>query len=170
RRTRLSTTQKFEFQLSLTSSLSDVDEANGAIVRTLLRQGPVEAGACACMAGHAVALDVRLEPQHVLIAIRPDFSNAKEVAALLALLPDALPRARPEMRQSGLDGERQRLSVHPCEHENVTGIGIGDDRRDQSVRPELRLENVAALDFLCRAAGGEEGRWRSHSKPPRRSS
>src|SRR5690606_18408321 len=94
RRTRLSTTQKFEFQLSLTSSLSDLDEANGAIVRTLLRQGPVEAGACARMAGHPVALDVCLEPQHVLIAIRPDFSNAKEVAALLALLPDALPRAR----------------------------------------------------------------------------
>src|SRR5690606_14799123 len=115
-----------------------------------------------------VALDVRLEPQHVLIAIRPDLLNAQEISALLALLPDPLPRARPEMRQPRLDGERQRLGVHPGEHENVTGIGIGDDRRDQSVRPELWLENIAALDLLGRPAGGEEGRWRSHSKPPRR--
>src|SRR5690606_8838517 len=119
RRTRLSTTQISGFRLSLTFRPSGGHEPHGAFVRTLRRQGPIETGARARMAGHAVAFDVAPEPQNVLVAVRSDFANAQEVAALLALLPDALPRARPEVRQSSLNRERQGLGVHPGEHEGL---------------------------------------------------
>src|SRR5690606_6066566 len=77
--------------------------------------------------------------------------------AFLTLLPDALARARPEMREACFDGEGDRLCVHPGEHQQVAGVRVRDDRRDQTIRSELGLEHVAMLDFFGRAARSEQG-------------
>src|SRR5690606_27039808 len=85
--------RRWEIRLSLTFSRSGGHESDRAALRTLRRQGPVEAGPCARMARLAVTFDVALEPQHVLVAVPQDFGNSKQVPALLALLPDPLSRA-----------------------------------------------------------------------------
>ena len=96
-----------------------------------------------------------LEPDHVLVAVDPDLRDVEHVAALLALLPDLLPRAGPEVGDTRLDREPERLPVHPGEHQHVAALRRRHDRRDQPVGIELRLERIATLDLRGRPARRE---------------
>ncbi len=67
------------------------------------------------------------------------------------------------MRDAGLDGESQRVCVHPGEHEHGPVRRVGHDRRDQPVRVELRHERMPELDVGGAATWGKGGsRIRSH--------
>ena len=91
----------------------------------------------------------------ILIAVGAHLDDAQQVAALLALLPELVARATPEMCELRLQGKGERLRVHPGEHQHLARGGIGDDGRDQPVGIELGLEGRAGFDLGRRAARGE---------------
>src|SRR5581483_965527 len=115
----------------------------------------VEAGAGARVAGRARAGHGRLQPEDVLVAIHAHLAHGEDVAALLALLPEAPARAAPEMGNARLERECESLGIHPGEHQYLAAAGVGDDGRDQAVRVELGLKHESLLDLGGRAAPGE---------------
>src|SRR3546814_4374977 len=87
------------------------------------------------------------QDQRVLIAIDQDFLDLERVARSLPLLPQALPRTRPEVRKSGLAREAQRFVIHEGEHQHLLIRGIDHDCSDQSLRSE---EHTSELQSLMR--------------------
>ena len=73
-----------------------------------------------------------LDEQHVAVAIERDVPDGLRVAALLALHPEFLARAAPEMRLAGGDGLFQRRAVHPRHHQHAAGFLFLNDRGDQA--------------------------------------
>lgn len=74
-----------------------------------------------------------LDEQHVAVAIERDVLDGLRVTAFLALHPEFLARAAPEMRPAGGDGFFQRRAVHPREHHDALGFVFLDDRGNQTV-------------------------------------
>ncbi len=87
----------------------------------------------------------------VLVAIDADLDDVLLVAGGVALAPEALARARPVDGAAGVDGELQRLGVHPGEHEDVARVGVLRDGGDEAVGVELR----AQLDRLVLRGTGK---------------
>ena len=76
-------------------SQEDLEPALGRGLAEL--NSTVEATAPARVAGHAAARDAHPQPDGVLVAVRAQLDDLEGVAALLALAPQRLARATPEM-------------------------------------------------------------------------
>src|SRR5690606_16796734 len=100
------------------------------------------------MTGSAVALDADLEPDGILVAIGAQFGDPQEIAGRLALFPQLLPRARPEMRNPGVEGARKRFRVHMGKHEQLAIVSGTDHGRDQPIRIETRGKAAAFLERM----------------------
>ena len=74
-----------------------------------------------------------LDQQRIAVAIERDVLHLLRVAAGLALHPELLARAAPEMRLARCDGGFERSAVHPGHHQHATGFLFLDDGRDQPV-------------------------------------
>src|SRR4029077_7673773 len=109
------------------------------------RRVGADAGACrrlrvedaprAPVAGRSVRLD--LEQQRVAIAIDRDLAQDEDVAARLALAPQATTRPGVEMDLAGGEGRGQRFSVEVGDHQDAPIGDVLDDPRDEAVaRPE----------------------------------
>src|SRR3546814_15645161 len=59
------------------------------------------------------------QPHRILIAIDTDVVDGKDVAGGLALLPQRLAAARPEMRFPRRDRRRERLGIHMRDHQHL---------------------------------------------------
>src|SRR5262249_56028278 len=79
-----------------------------------------------------------LYDERVAVAIGVDALHVLDVARRLALLPWRLPRARPEVRETGRQRPGDRVAIHPRDHEDFARLGLLNDRRAQAtlvVRP-----------------------------------
>ena len=89
--------------------------------------------------------------QGVSIAVDVEADEPQDVAALLALAPESVARPRVEVDLAGLERRRERLGVHPGEHQDPAVGGVLDDRRRQAVGTEphggqVRRRHAAAPD------------------------
>ena len=89
------------------------------------------------VAGRADLLD--LDQQRVAVAIKRDVFHGLRVAAGLALHPELLARAAPEMGLAGGEGGLERGAVHPRHHQHAPGGLLLDDRGDEAVGVEFQL-------------------------------
>ena len=102
-----------------------------------------------------------LQQDHILIAVCPYFGDLLDLASRRTLVPQFIAAAAPVPRLTGFDRVPQRDSVHPGKHQNVAGLAVLGDRRDQTVRIETRCKDVPFLQLFAqqRGGGGEtEGR------------
>src|SRR5271165_208149 len=94
------------------------------------------------------------------------------MAARFALKPQLFARSAPEMHQTGLEGFRKRLAVHPTHHQDSAWRGrFAHDCGDQSIGGVLKIEihrvnpSTNSGSNLLQAATGETyrrgggGRW-----------
>ena len=70
--------------------------------------------------------------QGVRVAVGGDGHHPLHVAAGLAFAPDLLTAPAPEDRAALRNGQRQRLGVHVREGENLFGVVVLHDGRDQA--------------------------------------
>jgi hypothetical protein len=106
----------------------------------LLLEPPGEARAVPGVAGGAADL-LDLQQEDVLVAIGADLADLLDVAALLALAPQAPPAARPVVRQARLQRQPQGIGVHPGDHEDLARVGVLGNGRHEAARVDLqRLE------------------------------
>src|SRR3569623_547286 len=82
---------------------------------------------------------MRAHEQRITVAIEAQVDEREHVAARLALLPQRLPRSRPEVHDAGLARQAQRLVIHPREHQDCAGCRILYDRWYESPLVELRI-------------------------------
>ena len=113
--------------------------------------GTEETGLIRFVPGRGVLLD--LGQQGIAVAIKRDVLHNLRVAAFLALHPELLARAAPEMRPARLDGFLERRSIHPSHHDDAAALLFLDDRRDQSVRVKFQFV-VEAHSFSPQWRGG----------------
>ena len=99
------------------------------------------------MTCRTAALRNDLEKQYILIAIGADLGNLEGLARAFALLPQALARPAPEMRQACLAREPQGLVIHVRKHEHGAVGGIRDDRADQAMFIESGAELASFLEL-----------------------
>ena len=76
------------------------------------------------------------DEQCVAVAIDRQIDQPQDVAARLALAPQPLARPGVEVDLAGRHGGRQRLGVHPGDHQHPTIGGVLDDCRHQPIRAE----------------------------------
>src|ERR1700730_1206771 len=63
------------------------------------------------------------------------------MAARFALKPESFARPAPVMHQTGLEGFRKRLAVHPAHHQDSAWRSrFADDCGDQSIGGVLKIE------------------------------
>src|SRR5690625_928476 len=99
----------------------------------------------ACMTSNPTHL-FYLQKQGVLVAIDADLTHLLRMTGLLALMPQALPGAGPIDRFAAATGFRQRLTVHPGEHQQLTArMILNDDRKQPVWRPSQFIEPAFAL-------------------------
>src|SRR5215471_5600300 len=79
---------------------------------------------------------VHLDEQRVGVTIGIDGLDVLDVAGGLALAPERLPRARPEVRLPGSKRRLQGGSIHPGHHEDLAGIRFLHDRGNQALPVE----------------------------------
>src|SRR5215470_11843036 len=100
-------------------------------------EGREEARALPGVAGDAVL--VNLDQERVAVAVGIHRLDVLDVARGLALPPGLAARAGPEVRdarrQGGLDGR----AIHPGDHQELAGVGLLHDRRQQALRVEPEL-------------------------------
>ena len=98
------------------------------------------------MAGDAVL--VRLDQERVAIAVGVDPVHVLGVAGRLALAPERAARPRPVVAEPGLERLRERLAVHPRDHEHLAGLGLLDHGGDEPVGVPLELARDAHASIL----------------------
>ena len=76
------------------------------------------------------------QQQRVVVAVGPGLDHPQRVARGLALLPEGLAAAAPEVREPGLGGARDRLGVGPREHQHVAAVAVLCDHGQQAARVE----------------------------------
>nr|CUV57439.1 protein of unknown function [Ralstonia solanacearum] len=97
-----------------------------------------EARVATSMAGDAA--DLRdAEQDHVFVAVEANLVHLLDVAGLLAFVPQAFARARPEHGLAGLDRLLQRFAVHEGKHQDVIAALLLHDDRHQPVIVPLHL-------------------------------
>ena len=84
------------------------------------------------MADQAVALDLNLAENRIVIAIGGRIGEAQAIAAGFALGPQLIAGAAVEGYIAGLKRLVERLLVHEAHHENLAIVGILNDRRGKS--------------------------------------
>src|SRR5688572_207933 len=99
-------------------------ERRERLARHRLQLAVVEAGARAGVAGGPRGLDEGED--RVLVAVEADLLQTLHVAGRLALVPQLLPRARPEPHLAGRARALERLVVHVCEGEHLAGARVLD--------------------------------------------
>src|SRR5206468_72424 len=104
-----------------------------------------EARPRAGVAGHAVLM--HLEQERVAIAVRVHAVDVLGVARRLALAPQNLARARPEMALAGPQCRIEGLAIHPGDHQHLAGLRLLDDGGNETVGPpaELFRAHVSSL-------------------------
>src|SRR5581483_2666484 len=117
----------------------------------------VEARALARVAGGPGRFDER--DDRVRVAVVAQALNALHVAGALALVPELLARAAPEVRLAGLARPLQRLLVHVGEREHLACAGVLDDAGDESVLVEGDVW-VQAGKCMAGVGGWRVGGWR----------
>src|SRR5271167_2347787 len=87
------------------------------------------------------------------------------MAARFAFKPQLFARPAPEMHQTGLEGFRKRLAVHPTHHQDSAWRGrFAHDCGDQSIGGVLKIEihrvnpSTNSRSNLLQGATGETGR------------
>ena len=108
------------------------------------------------MAGPAVPLRQHLDPHRVLVAVDARFDEYLHLAAGLALLPQGPSRTAIIMRFAGLQGEVESFGVHPGQHEDLAGLGMGGHRRNQAVGVEAGRQQGAVLQGGDVGGGGKK--------------
>src|SRR5271165_1799196 len=83
------------------------------------------------------------------------------MAARFALKPELFARPAPEMHQTGLEGFRKRLAVHPTHHQDSAWrCRFANDCGDQSIGGVLKIEihrvntSTNSLSNLLQAGDG----------------
>src|SRR5450755_61902 len=84
-----------------------------------------------------------LQQHDVVVAVEAQLPHLLDVAALLALLPEAPARAAPVVRLAELGGLGERLAVHEGEHQDVVRSALLHDRRNEAVRVPLHVVEPA---------------------------
>src|SRR5690606_13913019 len=91
-----------------------------------------EATVATGVAGDAADL-FDLEQHHVVVAVDAHVEHALRVAGLLALVPQLPARARPIHGLAQFGGARERLAIHPREHQHVARGRLLRDHRNEPV-------------------------------------
>ena len=91
-----------------------------------------EAARRAEMAGGAVRLDE--DEKRVVVAVRADVDEMKEVSGGFPLRPETILRAREEGDLLRLERSAQRFLIHVAEHEDASGDGVLHDGGNKSAR------------------------------------
>src|SRR5215831_2800920 len=83
------------------------------------------------MARHALLMN--LEEERVAIAIGEDAIHVLPMARGLALAPELLARARPEVARARPPRCPEGLAVHPGDHGHLAGVRLLDHRGNEPV-------------------------------------
>src|SRR6478735_10365891 len=73
-----------------------------------------------------------LAEQRIGVAIGRERHEREHVAGRLALAPDALSRARPEMHLAGRECFFERRAIRVTEHQHATVVRVLHDERDEA--------------------------------------
>ncbi len=92
---------------------------------------------CACLADR--------QQDGILITIDLYVQNLLSVAGRSSFAPKLPSRSGPVDRLSCFDRERQRFCVHPCHHQDLSGLGILRNGWDETGLVEPRAERPALL-------------------------
>ena len=71
------------------------------------------------MTGHALALYLDQQPNHVLVAIGAHLAHFEQVAALFTFLPEPGSGPTPEVRNAAAERLAERRLVHVSKHQHV---------------------------------------------------
>ena len=96
-----------------------------------------EAAFCAGVAGWPSG--VHLQQQGVAVAVHADFGDALNVARGAALVPKFLTAAAPKVGFARLPRQRQRLGVHPGDHEDFAGGVVLENGRNQPLLIKFQI-------------------------------
>src|SRR5262245_60334746 len=91
-----------------------------------------EAALAPGVAGNSLRL-LDADEERVAVAVQPHLAYPLHVPGLLALAPQTPAGTRPVVSFPGLNGERERLSVHPGKHQNATCPDVLSDDRHRSL-------------------------------------
>src|SRR5262249_44399690 len=100
-------------------------------------EGREEARTLPGVTGHALLVD--LDQERVAVAVGVDGLDVLDVAGSLALPPGLAARARPEVRDARRQGGVDGRAVHPGDHQELAGVVLLHDRRQQALRVEPEL-------------------------------
>src|SRR5580765_1538438 len=89
------------------------------------------------VAGHAFL--VHLHQERVAVTVRVDRLDVLDVPGRLALPPGLAARARPKVGDAARQGGFNGGAVHPGDHQELAGVGLLHDRRQQALRVETKL-------------------------------
>lgn len=81
------------------------------------------------------------DQKRIRVTVQADFDDALHIARCRAFVPKLIPAARPEKRFPFFKSKLQGLSIHVRQHQDVAGLRILDNRRDQSTGIEF--------NFIC---------------------
>src|SRR5262249_46885439 len=102
-------------------------------------RAPEEAGAFAGVTRRAVR--VNAHQQRIAVAVKANVNDALSGARGRAFMPKLSPRTAPEPGLASLQGLRQTLGVHMRDHQDLVGVVVLHDSRDQSLIIELQILN-----------------------------
>jgi hypothetical protein len=101
------------------------------------------------------------EKQGITIAIGKPTNKPLGISARFPFQPKLMARPAPVMHQTGFQGFRERVPVHPAHHQNpARGGGFPHNRRDQPIGSVLKIEihSVRLKHYLsvqtCSSGGG----------------
>ena len=108
------------------------------------------------MARRAAAVHLDPEPYGVLVVVDAHFGDPLGETRGRALVPEGPAGAGPVVGLAGFDGLGQRLGIHIAVHQQLAGLEVGGDHRDQPVVIELGCELMAFLHLFDGGAGLKE--------------
>ena len=120
------------------------------------------------MAGRSVG---RHAHEHrVIVTVVRDLDDVHRVARRLTLLPQLLARAREEVDESARTRERERLVVHPAQHQDATRGVVLDNRRSKFVAHITSLIGRSSIprSFYLTAQTRQSGRVLVHDRRDQR--
>ena len=97
----------------------------------------VEAAAGVAMAGRPDGID--RDQQRVAVAVDRPVDEPQDVAAGLALAPEAVAGPGMEVDVAGRRRRGQRLGIHVADHQDPAVGDVLDHGRDEAVRPEAHV-------------------------------
>ncbi len=100
------------------------------------------------MAGDAAFL-FYFQQDDVLVAVQSNVPDDLLVPRGFPFAPELAPGARPVYGVAFFGGQPERLAVHPGHHQDVAGVGVLGDGRNQAVLcPANGIQPVRGLDVI----------------------